>query len=83
MRDVPGLTSPDTKYLEYLEFNLEGDIHVVKLNKHFMNVKKRVWDEREKRSRDLQTVNHMHKDWRVFYYAMTTFFKSLNRRRLQ
>lgn len=42
MRDVPGLTSPDTKYLEYLEFNLEGDIHVVKLNKHFMNVKKRV-----------------------------------------
>lgn len=62
MCDVPGLTSPDTKYLE---FNLEGDIHVVKLNKHFMNVKKRVWDEREKRSRDLQTVNHMHKDWRV------------------
>lgn len=61
MRDVPGLTSPDTKYLE---FNLEGDIHVVKLNKHFMNVKKRVWDGK-KRSIDFQTVNHMHKDWRV------------------
>lgn len=39
--------------IKYLEFNLEGDIFVVKLNKYFMNVKKRVWDEREKRLRDL------------------------------